>query len=123
MAAGGKRKVKSMLYYELLAIETDATPEQIKKAYRKKALQLHPDKRGNTKEAQDEVTIATLIWNLYVSADSYSYICLQFTRMKQAYDVLSDPQKKEVYDQYVLSLVWRLLRVESVLTAETRGLA
>ncbi|KAF1329390.1 Dnaj like subfamily a member 2, partial [Globisporangium splendens] len=74
----GKKKVKSMVYYDLLGIDTDATPEQIKKAYRKKALQLHPDKRGNTKEAQDE-----------------------FTRMKQAYDVLSDPQKKEVYDQYV----------------------
>lgn len=74
----GKKKVAHTLYYELLGIETDATPEQIKKAYRKKALQLHPDKRGNTKEAQDE-----------------------FTRMKQAYDVLSDPQKKEVYDQYV----------------------
>uniref|UniRef100_K3X1J6 J domain-containing protein n=1 Tax=Globisporangium ultimum (strain ATCC 200006 / CBS 805.95 / DAOM BR144) TaxID=431595 RepID=K3X1J6_GLOUD len=72
----GKKKVKSMVYYDLLGIDTDATPEQIKKAYRKKALQLHPDKRGNTKEAQDE-----------------------FTRMKQAYDVLSDPQKKEVYDQ------------------------
>ncbi|TYZ68613.1 hypothetical protein PybrP1_004424 [[Pythium] brassicae (nom. inval.)] len=72
MAVGGKRKVKSTLYYELLGIDTDATPELIKKAYRKKALQLHPDKRGNTKEAQDE-----------------------FTRMKQAYDVLSDPQKKE----------------------------
>lgn len=50
-----KKKVKSMLYYDLLGIDTDATPEQIKKAYRKKALQLHPDKRGNTKEAQDEV--------------------------------------------------------------------
>lgn len=53
----GKKKVKSMLYYDLLAIDTDATPEQIKKAYRKKALQLHPDKRGNTKEAQDDVRL------------------------------------------------------------------
>ncbi|TMW65269.1 hypothetical protein Poli38472_007911 [Pythium oligandrum] len=70
------KKIKSMVYYDLLGIEADATPEQIKKAYRKKALQLHPDKRGNTKEAQDE-----------------------FTRMKQAYDVLADPQKREVYDQ------------------------
>lgn len=51
----GKKKVKSMVYYDLLSVEVDATPEQIKKAYRKKALQLHPDKRGNTPEAQEEV--------------------------------------------------------------------
>ncbi|OWZ22480.1 hypothetical protein PHMEG_0002825 [Phytophthora megakarya] len=70
------KKVASMLYYDLMGIEADATPEQIKKAYRRKALQLHPDKRGNTPESQEE-----------------------FTRMKQAYDVLSDPQKREVYDQ------------------------
>ncbi|KAJ0405008.1 hypothetical protein ATCC90586_001741 [Pythium insidiosum] len=70
------KKVKSTVYYDLLGVETDATPEMLKKAYRKKALQLHPDKRGNTPEAQEE-----------------------FTRMKQAYDVLSDPQKREVYDQ------------------------
>ncbi|TDH72102.1 hypothetical protein CCR75_001252 [Bremia lactucae] len=72
----GKKKVSSMVYYDLMGVSADATPEQIKKAYRKKALQLHPDKRGNTPESQEE-----------------------FTRMKQAYDVLSDPQKREVYDQ------------------------
>lgn len=70
------KKVASTVYYDLMGIAPDATPEQIKKAYRKKALQLHPDKRGNTPESQEE-----------------------FTRMKQAYDVLSDPQKREVYDQ------------------------
>ncbi|KAG7394041.1 hypothetical protein PHYBOEH_005899 [Phytophthora boehmeriae] len=70
------KKVASTVYYDLMGIATDATPEQIKKAYRKKALQLHPDKRGNTPESQEE-----------------------FTRMKQAYDVLSDPQKREIYDQ------------------------
>lgn len=96
--AGGKRKVKSTLYYELLGIETDATPEQIKKAYRKKALQLHPDKRGNTKEAQDEVGCRrrAKYGRLYTDI---SRVHGQFTRMKQAYDVLADPQKKEVYDQ------------------------
>lgn len=53
----GKKKVASMVYYDLLGIEADATPEQIKKAYRRKALQLHPDKRGNTPEAQDAVCL------------------------------------------------------------------
>ncbi|KAI9917063.1 hypothetical protein PsorP6_018233 [Peronosclerospora sorghi] len=76
MALGGKKKVVSMVYYDLMGIQSDATPEEIKKAYRRKALQLHPDKRGNTPESQEE-----------------------FTRMKQAYDVLSDPQKREIYDQ------------------------
>jgi curved DNA-binding protein CbpA len=51
----GKKKVASMVYYDLMGIESDATPEQIKKAYRRKALQLHPDKRGNTPESQEEV--------------------------------------------------------------------
>lgn len=50
-----KKKVASTAYYELMGIEADATPEAIRKAYRKKALQLHPDKRGNTPEAQEEV--------------------------------------------------------------------
>jgi curved DNA-binding protein CbpA len=50
-----KKKVKSTDFYNIMGIEPDATPEQIKKAYRKKALQLHPDKRGNTPEAQEEV--------------------------------------------------------------------
>lgn len=52
-----KKKVASMVYYDLLGIESDATPEQIKKAYRRKALQLHPDKCGNTPEAQDAVCL------------------------------------------------------------------
>ncbi|RLN93603.1 hypothetical protein BBJ28_00019574 [Nothophytophthora sp. Chile5] len=53
--APSKKKVASTAYYELMGIEADATPEQIKKAYRRKALQLHPDKRGNTPESQEEV--------------------------------------------------------------------
>lgn len=53
--APAKKKVASTAYYDLMGIEPDATPEQIRKAYRKKALQLHPDKRGNTPEAQEEV--------------------------------------------------------------------
>ena len=83
MAVGSSKKVASMVYYDLMGIEADATPEQIKKAYRRKALQLHPDKRGNTPESQEE-----------------------FTRMKQAYDVLSDLQKREVYDRYCLGTIF-----------------
>lgn len=50
-----KKKVASTTYYDLMGIATDATAEEIRKAYRRKALQLHPDKRGNTPEAQEEV--------------------------------------------------------------------
>ncbi|KAH9111747.1 hypothetical protein LEN26_009402 [Aphanomyces euteiches] len=62
-------------FYDLMGVQPDATPEQLKKAYRKKALELHPDKRGNSPEAQEE-----------------------FTTMKHAYDVLSDPHQREIYD-------------------------
>ena len=44
-----------MTYYNVMGVGADATPEELKKAYRRKALKLHPDKRGNTPEAQDEV--------------------------------------------------------------------
>ncbi|KDO33842.1 hypothetical protein SPRG_01721 [Saprolegnia parasitica CBS 223.65] len=68
-------KVKHTRYYELMGVAVNASADELKKAYRRKALQLHPDKRGNTPEAQDE-----------------------FTAMKAAYDVLSDPKQREIYD-------------------------
>ncbi|RHY29665.1 hypothetical protein DYB32_004975 [Aphanomyces invadans] len=58
-----------------MGVEPTVTPEELKKAYRRRALQLHPDKRGNSPEAQEE-----------------------FTTMKHAYDVLSDPRQREIYD-------------------------
>eukprot|EP00440_Ansanella_granifera_P036849 gb/GFBE01039976.1/.p1 GENE.gb/GFBE01039976.1/~~gb/GFBE01039976.1/.p1 ORF type:complete len:423 (+),score=82.96 gb/GFBE01039976.1/:1-1269(+) len=60
-------------FYDLLGVEAGATSADIKHAYRRKALQLHPDKGGDPE---------------------------QFKVMKEAYDVLSDPQKRELYDQY-----------------------
>ncbi len=62
-------------YYEILGIVKNATEPEIKKAYRKLALQYHPD-RNKTKEAEGK-----------------------FKEVTKAYEVLSDPQKRETYDQ------------------------
>lgn len=64
-------------YYDLLSISRSASPEEIKKAYRKKALECHPDRHPNDPKAE-----AT------------------FKRVSEAYEVLSDENKRRIYDQY-----------------------
>jgi molecular chaperone DnaJ len=64
-------------YYELLGVSRDATPEQIKKAYRKQALRYHPDRNADDKGAEEK-----------------------FKQAAEAYEVLSDPQKREIYDRH-----------------------
>lgn len=65
-------------YYELLEVKTDASDTELKKAYRKKALQLHPDKNPHDVEA------ATA----------------RFALVRAAYEVLSDPQERSWYDSH-----------------------
>lgn len=63
-------------YYQLLGVAKGASADEIKKAYRKLALQYHPD-RNKSKEAEEK-----------------------FKEINQAYEVLSDPTKKQTYDQF-----------------------
>jgi len=64
-------------YYAVLEVAREASIDDIKKAYRKLALQCHPDRNPGSKEAEEKFKAAT-----------------------EAYEVLADPQKRQVYDQY-----------------------
>ena len=63
-------------YYKILGVERNAKAEEIKRAYRKLALKYHPDRNPNEKGAEDK-----------------------FKEINEAYQVLSDPQKRQHYDQ------------------------
>lgn len=64
-------------YYEILEVNKTATYEEIKKAYRKKAIQFHPDKNPGDKEAEEK-----------------------FKEAAEAYEILSDEQKRASYDRF-----------------------
>ncbi len=65
-------------YYELLGVDQDASVATIKKAYRRKAKELHPDRNPKSKEKATE----------------------KFRKVSEAYEVLSDPDKRAQYDRY-----------------------
>ena len=64
-------------YYKILGVDKKATPDDIKKAYRKLARKLHPDLNPNDKDAKNK-----------------------FQQINEANEVLSDPEKRKKYDQY-----------------------
>ncbi|CAL5429125.1 unnamed protein product [Camellia sinensis] len=65
-------------YYNILEVNKNATEEDLKKSYRKLAMKWHPDKNPNNKKQAEA----------------------KFKQISEAYDVLSDPQKRAIYDQY-----------------------
>ena len=64
-------------YYDLLGVSRDASDQEIKKAYRKKAVQYHPDKNQGDKSAEE-----------------------MFKKISEAYEVLKDPEKHAAYDRF-----------------------
>jgi DnaJ family protein A protein 2 len=68
-------EVENKEFYEILEVPQDAPQEDIKKSYRKKVIKLHPDKGGDPED---------------------------FKKLQAAYEVLSNPEKREVYDKYGL---------------------
>ena len=72
-ARGPKKDVDNKKFYELLGVSQTASTDEIKKAFRKLALKHHPD-RGGDKE--------------------------KFQELNMAHETLTDPKKREIYDQY-----------------------
>ena len=64
-------------YYDVLGVSRTATPDELKKAFRKLAMQLHPDKNPGDKKAEE-----------------------RFKEVNEAYETLSDPQKRQTFDQF-----------------------
>ncbi|KAM0479928.1 hypothetical protein ACHAPX_004506 [Trichoderma viride] len=76
--------VKETKLYDTLSVKPEATQDEIKKGYRKAALKWHPDKNKDNPNASEK-----------------------FKECSQAYEILSDPEKRKIYDQYGLEFLLR----------------
>src|ERR1700733_12301687 len=70
-------KVTKVEYYEYLGVSRDCSDQELKTAYRRLAMQYHPDRNPDNPEAEEK-----------------------FKQASEAYQVLSDPQKRAAYDRY-----------------------
>ncbi|KAK9171190.1 DnaJ domain protein [Cryptosporidium meleagridis] len=77
-----RRVLISHKYYDVLGLQPGSSIENIKKAYRKKASKLHPDKQRSENDEQKEKSL------------------IKFRQVQESYEFLSNPNKKEVYDEY-----------------------
>src|SRR5437016_8107495 len=73
----GCQKMAKRDFYEILGVAKNASDDEIKKSYRKLAMKYHPDRNPDSKGAEDK-----------------------FKEAKEAYEMLSDTQKREAYDRY-----------------------
>jgi len=76
-AAVGKGSMEDRDYYKTLGVPKDASEEAVKKSYRKIAMQFHPDRNPGDREAEEKFKMAS-----------------------EAYEVLQDPEKRQIYDRY-----------------------
>jgi molecular chaperone DnaJ len=65
-------------YYKILGVDRNATPDEIKQAYRQKVKEWHPDRHIEDKDIAEE----------------------KFKEIQEAYEVLSDPEKRKLYDRF-----------------------
>eukprot|EP00953_Heterococcus_sp_UTEX-ZZ885_P039996 20470-Heterococcus_DN1.PRE.1 len=87
-------------FYKMLGIKRSATEKQIKSAYHKQALKWHPDKHKseNSEKASKKSSCSILTSSSAVHAGLQH--SAQFAEIAAAYEVLSDPDKRKLYDQY-----------------------
>ncbi|KAL0309071.1 UNVERIFIED_CONTAM: Chaperone protein dnaJ 3 [Sesamum radiatum] len=79
------KKSNDLKFYEILGVPISASQDELKKAYKKAAIKNHPDKGGDPEKA-------SLFLSFHCSKD--------FKELAHAYEILSDPEKREIYDEY-----------------------
>jgi molecular chaperone DnaJ len=72
-----RKRMDDRDYYKILGVSRDASADEIKKSYRKVAMEYHPDRNPGNKEAEEKFKLAS-----------------------ESYEVLRDPEKREIYDRY-----------------------